>query len=353
MLLEKILQSYPKPFCKNNRNLPLPLKNFNFIYGGKGLGKTNLILHYYQNIPSLKKMYINLKDARLNPNKDFQDIQSFCQKENIDLLIIDNYEPYFTLPKLPNLTLISQIPYAIKNFHYIHIPPLSFQEYQQIHKYHLEDALSHFIKYGNLWEGESYNDYNKAQSLQNINPNPTDFCILKNLILNLGLKVSLHQIYLKIKKDTKLSKDRFYEYCSLLQKSKMLFWVEKFEHKLSAKKLYFYNFTLKNAFSFERNFHSLFENMVFLELFYGLKQEIFFTDKLDFYLPNSSLGILCMPFIQQQTLEQKLHKITKEREYCDTFLILTLNQQGKGENLGTPYTILPFKDFALNVAHYT
>ncbi len=69
MLLEKILQSYPKPFCKNNRNLPLPLKNFNFIYGGKGLGKTNLILHYYQNIPSLKKMYINLKDARLNPNE--------------------------------------------------------------------------------------------------------------------------------------------------------------------------------------------------------------------------------------------------------------------------------------------
>ena len=87
--------------------------------------------------------------------------------------------------------------------------------------------------------------------------------------------------------------------------------------------------------------------MVFLELLYHFKQDIFFTDKLDFYLPQVSLGILCLPFIQQHSLEQKLHKIIKEREYCEKFLIITLNQKGQGENLGTPYTLSPFYDFAL------
>ena len=127
----------------------------------------------------------------------------------------------------------------------------------------------------------------------------------------------------------------------------MLFWLTKFEHESAPKKLYFWDFTLNNTISYERNFALLFENMVFLELLYHFKEEIFYTDKLDFYLPNLSLGILCMPFIQHHILESRLHKIIKEREFCDSFLILSLNHKESGENLGTPYQVLPFKDFAL------
>ena len=83
--------------------------------------------------------------------------------------------------------------------------------------------------------------------------------------------------------------------------------------------------------------------MVFLELLYHFKTECFYTDKLDFYIPSLSLGILCAPFIQ--TLEARLNKIGKEREFCDSLLIITLNHTQNGENLGTPYKIIPFSDF--------
>ncbi|OCR15926.1 ATP-binding protein [Helicobacter pullorum] len=349
MVLEKILESYPKNIAKIHRKVEIKLKDLNLIYGAKNIGKTNFVLQYYQQaeFKNLKKMYINLKDSKINPNKDFDDLESFCQKEKVEILIVDSYMPSFKLPNLPKITLISDIPYQIANYSIFELPPITFYEYQQIHKPNIQDSFNNYLKYGNLFEAESLNDYKKGEFLKFLANDNIHFWILKNLAQNLGLKVSLHQIYTKLKKEGKISKDRFYEYAKFLQDSKILFWLEKFEHNLSPKKLYFYDFTLKNAVSYDKNFSSLFENMVFLELLYHFKQDIFFTDKLDFYLPQVSLGILCLPFIQQHSLEQKLHKIIKEREYCEKFLIITLNQKGQGENLGTPYTLSPFYDFAL------
>ena len=128
-----------------------------------------------------------------------------------------------------------------------------------------------------------------------------------------------------------------------MQTSNRLFFVQKFEHTLAPKKLFLWDFTLKNVLSFERNFGLLFENIVFLELKFHFKCECFYTDKLDFFLPQYALGILCVPF--PQMLETKLNRLGKEREFCDSLLIITLNHKDKGENLGTPYTMLPFIDF--------
>ena len=48
-------------------------------------------------------MYINLKDSKINPNKDFDDLESFCQKEKVEILIVDSYMPSFKLPNLPKI----------------------------------------------------------------------------------------------------------------------------------------------------------------------------------------------------------------------------------------------------------
>lgn len=349
MLLETILESYPKNLSKTHRKLTLNLQPHHLLFGGKNIGKTDFILQYYQqeSFKNLKKLYINLADCRLNPNKDLNDLESFCHKEKIEVLILDSYSQDFLdfpLPNLPYTTLISHLPHAIPNFQTLELPPITFAEYTQIHRQSAQDAFNGYLKYGNLFEGELLNEYKKGELLKSFVGDKTNFWILKNFIQNLGLKASLHQIYTKLKKEGKISKDRFYQYANFLKESKTLFWVEKFEHDLAPKKLYFYDFTLKNAVSYERNFAALFENMVFLELLYGFKEAVFFTDKLDFYLPNPMLGILCMPFIQPHALEQKLSKIIKEREFCERFLILTLNQKAQGENLGTPYTILPFSE---------
>lgn len=351
MILKALLESYPKIPTRFHRNFELKLESYNLVWGAKGIGKTALVLRYYKDTKN--PLYINLKDCRLNPKEDLKSLWDFCQNQSITCLILDNYTPDFQLPQnltslLPNLnlTLISQIPYEIPHFHTLEIPPITFREYYHSHKIPPQEAFSAFIKYGNLYEAEFLQEY-KGEFLKNLCEDKVDFWILKNLLLCLGQKVSSHQIFTKLKKEGRLSKDRFYEYCGFLKASRRLFWVEKFEHHFAPKKLYFWDFTLKNAISFERNFTLLFENMVFLELLYTFKNQVFYTDKLDFYLPQSAMGILCVPFIQPQILEQKLAKITKEREFCDKFMILNLNESRKGESLGMPYEILPFHQFAL------
>ncbi|TLD84008.1 ATP-binding protein [Helicobacter sp. MIT 11-5569] len=343
-MLEKILESYPKLSFRFHRQICLELQNKTCLYGANGIGKTNFVLHYFNQpqFNTFKKLYIDCNDTRLNPLKDLKGLDSFIKEQNINLLIIDNFNPSITLPQLPSLSfllIISNTPYA--NFHNIQMPPITFNEFLLMRKISQEDALTQYLKFGNLFE--NLNGQKKGEFLRAIALDSMNFWILRNLILHLGQKVSPYQIYTKLKKEGKLSKDRFYAYCQFLQESGILFWLEKFEHVSSPKKLYFWDFTLKNAVSFERNFNLLFENMVFLELLYHFKVEFFYTDKLDFYIPSLSLGILCAPFTQ--TLQSRLSKLGKEREFCDSLLILSLNQKASGEHLGMPYKILPFTDF--------
>lgn len=355
MELAKILESYPKNLSKIHRYLPLTLDKKTCIYGAKGIGKTEIILNHYAKaeFSSSKKMYLNLNDSHLNQCKISESLLDFLQKETIDILILDHFSPSLFSPTLldsiptPQITIISQSPLTNPNYNLVEIPPITFQEFTKIRKTPIDESLNSYLKFGNLLEAEYLNEYKKGEFLKILAGDSINFWILQNLILHLGQKASIHQIFTKLKKEGKLSKDRFYEYCKILNESKILFWLTKFEHESAPKKLYFWDFTLKNTISYERNFALLFENMVFLELLYHFKEEIFYTDKLDFYLPNLSLGILCMPFIQHHILESRLHKITKEREFCDSFLILSLNHKESGENLGTPYQVLPFKDFAL------
>lgn len=345
MILEKILESYPKLNLRFHRQITLELQSKTCLYGASGIGKTDCVLHYFNKpqFSALNKLYINCNDTRLNPLKDLENLKQFLQEKNISILILDNYTHLIPLDfTLPFLIVISTTPCTpCKNFHNIQIPPITFAEFLAMRKIPQEEALTQYLKFGNLFE--QLNEQKKGEFLRLLASNPTDFWILRNLILHLGQKVTPYYVYSKLKKEGKLSKDKFYTYTQTLEKSRILFWLEKFEHSSAPKKLYFWDFTLKNAVAFERNFNLLFENMVFLELLYHFKLEFFYTDKLDFYIPCFSLGILCAPFTQ--TLEMRLNKLGKEREFCDYLLILSLNENKQGEHLGMPYTILPFYDF--------
>lgn len=347
-MLDKILESYPKPQMRFCRQITLELQNKTCLYGANGIGKTNFVLHYFNQsqFNPFKKLYIDCNDARLNPKKDLDDLKYFTKEQDISILILDNYHknPIPLDFTLSFIILISNLPH--EEFQNILIPPITFMEFLIMRKIPQEDALSQYLKFGNLFE--NFSEQKKGEFLKAITQNPTDFWILRNLILHLGQKITPYQVYSKLKKEGKLSKDRFYAYAQILEKSGILFWLEKFEHSLAPKKLYFWDFTLKNAVSFERNFNLLFENMVFLELLYHFKLNFFYTDKLDFYIPTLSLGILCMPFTQ--TLETRLGKLGKEREFCDSLLILSLNETKEGEHLGMPYSIIPFVDFSKNTS---
>lgn len=349
MLLEKILESYPKQTSKiAHRILEIKLESKTCIYGASGIGKTNLILHYCTQEPfnTLKKLYINLLDVRLNPHKDLIYLKEFIENEKISVLILDHFTQDFntliTPLKLSFIILIANTPCTLESFVNYAIAPLTFLEFHTLKKLPLSESLNLYLKHGNTLENLS--EQKKGESIRNITRDYTEFWILRNLVLHLGRKISIHQIYTKLKKEGKLSKDRFYEYCKVLQNNQMLFFIHKFEHNLAPKKLFFWDFTLKNILSYERDFGLLFENMIFLELHYHFKAEVFYSDKLDFYIPHLSLGILCSPFTQN--LKNRLNKIGKEREFCDMLLIITLNHEESGESLGMPYKALPFSVFA-------
>ncbi|MBX7490932.1 ATP-binding protein [Helicobacter turcicus] len=345
-MLEKILDSYPKPKMRFQRQITLKLPSLACLYGPNGIGKTDFVLHYFlkPQFNTSKKLYIDCNDTRLSLPKDLEKLKQFVKEHNISILILDNYHknPIFLDFTLPFIVLISNAPYT--GFQNISMPPITFSEFLSMRKLSREDGLAQYLKFGNLFE--HFSEQKKGEFLRTIAQDSTEFWMLRNLILHLGQKVSPYQIYTKLKKEGRLSKDRFYAYTQALEKSRILFWVEKFEHASAPKKLYFWDFTLKNAVSYDRNFALLFENMVFLELLFYFKFEFFYTDKLDFYIPSLSLGIICSPFVQ--TLELRLNKIGKEREFCDSLLILSLNHYESGENLGTPYTIIPFAEFSQN-----
>lgn len=341
MVLERLLESYPKPNARFHRQIPFVLQHKTCIYGANGIGKTDFILHHSNELNTLKKLYINCTDPRLNPRKDLENLKSFLQEHSIALLILDNYQQDFPLDfTLPFLVLITTMP--SEGFYNFHIPPITFSEFLLMRNLSHEEALEHYLKFGNLFEPLS--KQKKGEFLKLIAFNATNFWILRNLILHLGQKITPYYVYSKLKKEGKLSKDRFYAYTQTLEQSGILFWLEKFQHLSAPKKIYFWDFTLKNSISYERNFNLLFENMVFLELLHRFKLEFFYTDKLDFYIPSLSLGILCMPFTQ--TLEARLSKLGKEREMCDALVIISLNENKQGEHLGMPYSIISFLKFS-------
>lgn len=355
MILDKLLDQYPKNISKTQRQISIDLKNKSIVYGAKNIGKTSYVLNYFANIKQ-KKLYIDLQNPKIDASKDLSNLCEFCLNNEIKMLIIDSFEnnQIFKMPNIDHVILISNKPYDIDGFTNIELPPITFNEYNKIHKQNTQESLNSYIKYGNMLDSETIREYRKIEILHTFSGNSTNFWILKNLILHLGSKISTHQIHSKIKKEGKISKDRFYEYTKFLSDSKFLFMVEKLFHKSAPKKLYFYDFTLKNIISFERNFSALFENMIFLEILYNILDgninEIYYTDKIDFYIPRYSIGILCIPFLINDILETKLQKITKEREFCDKFIIISLSEKSQGENLGMPYEIIPFYELAsLNI----
>ena len=138
---------------------------------------SDFILQYYQqeSFKNLKKLYINLSDSKINSYQDLNNLESFCHKKNIEVLILDSYTPEFPLPNLPYITLISQFPYELPHFQTQEMPPITFKEYLQIHKQTPHDSFNHYLKYGNLFEAETLNEYKMARSSRHgtVETNPT------------------------------------------------------------------------------------------------------------------------------------------------------------------------------------
>ncbi len=307
---------YPVDFKKINLlDRKVKIENTKtLLLGVKGSGKSSVLINYLKELKKELFLYINFNDERVNKKELEKNLNEFIIKNKIEVLAIDNFDFSIKLPQLKSTVLTSNQFKSLDGFEIKELFPLDFEEYILFDKRHQEaiHSFNSFLKDGTfpkIYFTQHYEKVREAQkNIKNFTDNETELLILKQLILSSGFIISPFQIFTTLKKKIKLSKDKLYYIIDKFKKNKIIFFVDKFNHPKANKKLYLIDFSLKNALTFNKNFLKEFENMVFLEL---LKRDklIYFSDEIEFYLPNENLAILTIPFLTLNSIKEKIKKI--------------------------------------------
>jgi predicted AAA+ superfamily ATPase len=341
----------PRNFKK--RKVSLQLAN-SIVAGVKNSGKTFLIYELLDNIDTQKYLYIDLLDNRVNINK-LINLEEFIIEKNIEILIVENFNNEFSLPSNTINIITTEKKIDIVDYLNIDVYPLDFEEFISFEnsthsiKHSFNDFLknSTFPKYINLYNHE------QAMSLQRdiklISNSILEEEIFKMLINCMGLKLSLLQIFNKLKENIKVSKDKFYEIVKDLENRGYIFFVSKYNQLRSSKKIYIIDTYLKNSISFDKNFQFNYENFVFLQLIKN-KKDVFYTDYLQFFIPNENRVIIAKAFLDIDEIDIKLEKLLKylsdlSIKYLD--VVTTSDDHETFDYKDIEVRVIPFWEWAL------
>jgi uncharacterized protein len=321
------------------------------IVGISKSGKTKLIKHYLLSLKKNSYLYIDCRDVRIDIDSLNTNLASFCNRNKIDTLVLDNYKEEIKVPNVSQLIISSQKNLDLAYLELLELYPLDYEEFLAYeHKYD-SSALNHFFQLGGFpfmhkISSDEKNIY--IQEFLQYTLDDMEFDILRLCAKMNSQKLSAFTIYERLKQSRKVSKDKLYRSFESLLQMKYIHQLEKFNHAKAIKKIYLCDTSLKAALSIEKNFGWLFENMVFLELLKS-KEECFYDEEIDFYLPKSHEIILCKPFVDERQLFKKLesieafiftHSITK-------VTAVTMNKEGSISHPLSKVDILPFDIWAL------
>ena len=295
------------------------------ICGPKGSGKTFLIFNFLKNFNG-KYKYINFNDYR---EKDFN-------FDDVELVIFDNYDLSVPLPTNTTVFVTASKAINLEGFEKIELKPLDFEEF-----FSFENSLSitqnfdKFLKIGNFPRTLFLDDFHKEEYLKEVfELLPYNKEILKFFFSHIGEKLTLYQIYQILKKENKIGKDTFYKTVYELLEDKVIFEVEKYNSPKSPKKFYSYNFAFKNILTNKKNLLLTFENIIFLEL----KGTVYYQNSLNFYLPQKNLGILVMPFANEEILKEKLKKVKN----VNKVEVITISNEFEYNHKNFEVEVIPF-----------
>lgn len=318
-------------------------------------GKTHLIYDYILAYKSHEYLYIDLHDERVNSDFIQTNLELFCKKNSIKLLIIENYDTSILLPSVDEIVLSTHdFSLHVKDFEELYLYPLDFEEFIAFDRKHsnIEHLFNIYANHGtfpSIVLGHESNLYKSMQDLLKlIIEDRQVFLLYKKFSELQSTKISLFQIYNQLKSSMKLSKDKLYASVSKLENEKLLFLVEKYDFPKANKKVFLIDFAFKNALSFKKDFLKRFENIVFLELM-KKSYKLFYTDFIDLYLPEQNLAIICLPFSPQNIVEAKLQKnLTHFEElHVKTIEIISIGNEAEFALQNITCRIIPFWDWAL------
>ncbi|NPA81630.1 MAG: ATP-binding protein [Epsilonproteobacteria bacterium] len=348
---------YEQDFKKINfldRKISIKAKK-SFIYGTKKSGKTYLMFDYLNRFPKKETLYIDLNDDRIDKEEVKNNLQNFISQKGINTLAIDNFDFSFALPQCENILISSDRNHPIEGFEKIHLFPLDFEEFISFYKKYsnLETMFNIYAKLGTYPHTILHykeNTYQNMQEMIKASLSKEEYMVFRKFALFQGMKKSLFQIYNLIKKEHKISKDTFYKTVNELKEREFIFLIDKFDQPKSPKKIFLIDFTLKNIFTFQKDFMKMFENMIFLEL---IKRgyDLTYTENAELYDPKNKIVFLSMPFLPADIIKTKLNLLENgfKKEEIKKVYVITLEYEESFFKNKTEYLIESFWNFAIKI----
>ncbi|PDX27845.1 ATP-binding protein, partial [Helicobacter pylori] len=342
----------PKEPALNNPLLKAPSSDKICLLGPMKSGKTTFALKLAKDFKN--PVYLNYNDMRLNKNILSSWLLKWHLEKKMDLLILDNIGRLdFSLPKLPKIILIPNYltPIMEKDFSLRYALGLSFKEYGSFFKPNTpkNTLFNRFLRDGNALdslfvENEQEKILKKQENIklafQTYAPLMAKICAYQSKF------VSAFYLYTQLKKELKTSKDTLYKFLHALEKQRILFLAPSFENNKT--KLYLCDFALPYSLTPSPSLLSVFENMVFLELYKQFPHyELYSHDNGIFILrnPTSKLALIAHAFPTTHFLEKQL-SWCHEHGFLN-IVVVSINAPISAHN--PPYKHLNFIDFSLDI----
>ncbi len=343
----------PKEPALNNPLLKALSSDKICLLGPMKSGKTTFALKLAKNFKN--PVYLNYNDMRLNKNILSSWLLKWHLEKKMDLLILDNIERLdFSLPKLPKIILIPNYlsPIMEKDFSLHYALGLNFKEYTSFFKPNIpkNTLFNRFLRDGNaldslFTENEQEKILKKQENIQLIFQAYAP--LMAKICSHQSKFVSAFYLYTQLKKELKVSKDTLYKLLHALEKQRILFLVPNFENHKT--KLYLCDFALPYSLTPSPSLLSVFENMVFLELYKQFPNyELYSHDNGIFILHKNStnkLALIAHAFPTPHFLEKQLSWCHKHGFL--KIAVVSINAPISATN--TPYKHLNFIDFSLDI----
>ncbi len=169
------------------------------------------------------------------------------------------------------------------------------------------------------------------------------------MIENIDEKKSLFQLFNSLKTKIKLSKDKFYEVCKILENSRIIYFLPKYNQEKSAKKIFCYNFSFLKSITHTKKFKNEFSNMVFLELI-NKYEDIYYYEQIDFYIKSKNIAVVSIPFFNTFLNNNLIKKIIKNALELNIkeINIITISNNEKIQDPKIKINVVPFYEWALS-----
>lgn len=325
------------------------------LSGPIGAGKTFLIFDYLSNFETKDYLYIDFNDIRNSKEVIKENLEEYVFRNNIKVIVLENFDFSFKIPYCDSVIISTYEKKELKGYKNLFLSPLDFEEYLLHESKHqnITQSFNTFLKHGNLPQSVNLPEYKVYSQLQEMlklfTKDETSEKILKVLFENIDEKKSLNQLFLTLKQDIKISKDKFYAKCKEYEDKKIIYFIKKYNQDKATKKIYSYNSAFLNAISHKKKFKNELTNIIFQELI-NKKQEIFYLDYIDFFLPKENIAICSIPFFNSMLMNAQLKKIIKSaNEYnIKEIYIITVSNNETIRKENNIVNVLPFYEWALS-----